>query len=108
MSGIRWQEEKRRKGKPSSLVFEQTFCFSVYGYQSYQKQSTKPSPVDFFFQNCVGNLAVPEEKTYFFTSYRLSLARVGTMVPVFLSGAPSETHHLWTWKQLWSGPAHSL
>lgn len=93
VSGIRWQEEKRRRGKPFSLVFEQTFCFSLYGYLSYQKQSTKPSPVDFLFQNYIGNLAVSEEKNYFSSSPATDWAWP-ILVPwyqVFLSRAPSET-----------------
>lgn len=67
VSGIRWQEGKRRKGKPSSLVFEQTYLFYSL-WLSYQKQSTKPSPVDFFFRNYIWNSAVSEEETYFSSS----------------------------------------
>lgn len=109
VSGIRWQGGKRRGGKPSSVLFGQTFKIFSMATWAWQKQSTKPSSMFFWFSfwellKKFGSL--PGKQLLFcFTGYRPSLAHSGTQGPVILSETPD--HHLWTWKPLWSGPAHS-
>lgn len=68
VSGIRWQEGKRRKGKPSSLVFEQTFLFFSLWLSELSKTVYQAISSGFFFQNYIWNLAVCEGKTYFSSS----------------------------------------
>lgn len=62
VSGIRWQVGKRRGGKPSSSVFGQTFKIFSMATWAWQKQSTKPSPVN-FFENYLRNLAAHLENS---------------------------------------------
>lgn len=103
VSGIRWQVGRRRKGKPSSSLFGQIFL-----WLHELSRNSLPSHRQWIFSELLKKLGSPPGKQlplFCFTSYRLSLAHCGTMGLVFLSETPD--HHLWTWKQLWSGPARS-
>lgn len=64
VSGKRWQVGKRRNGKPSSSVFGQAFT-SLWLHELGKNDLQHPSPVDFFFLDCLTfNWVVQMENTF--------------------------------------------